>query len=53
MGGQCIVVRETPGSYPVGTPIFVPLPFREDSLETQKPLWELGLILIVSTSLTM
>ena len=27
MGAQCIMVRETPGSNPGGTPIFGPLPF--------------------------
>ena len=43
-GGQCIARRETLNSYPGGTPpIFGPLPFRGDSLETKNPLWELGL----------
>ena len=26
-GGQFVVVRETPGSYPGGTPVFGPHPF--------------------------
>ena len=43
MGGQCIVVWEAPGSNPGGTPIFGPLPFRGDSLETKKGARELRL----------
>ena len=39
------LVREGPGSKPRrGTPIFGPLPFRGDSLETKKGAWELGLM---------
>ena len=38
------LVREAPGSKPRWrTPIFGPLPFRGDSLETKKGAWELGL----------
>ena len=40
------LVREAPGSKPRrGTPIFGPLPFRGDSLETKKGAWELGLLI--------
>ena len=46
--GQCVVVQETPGSYPGGTPIFGPLHFRGDSLEMKIPWWELGLRVFVS-----
>ena len=35
IGGQYIVVWEVPSSNPGGTPIFGPLPFRGDSLETK------------------
>ena len=38
------LVREAPGSKPRrGTPIFGPLAFQGDSLETKKGAWELGL----------
>ena len=43
MGEQCIVVRGSPVRNPGGTPIFWPLPFRGDSLETKKWARELGL----------
>ena len=39
MGGQCIVVQEAPVRIQ-GNPIFGPLPFRGDSLETKKGAWE-------------
>ena len=35
--------RRSPVRNPGGTPIFGPLPFRGDSLETKKGAWELGL----------
>ena len=44
MGGQCIVGRETPRSYPGGNPHIFTLPFRGDSLEMKKEVGELGLI---------
>ena len=52
-GGQCIVVRETPVSYPGGTPIFGPLPFRGDILEMKNPLWEFGLVLFLTLTLIL
>ena len=36
MGALCIVVRETPGSNPGGSPIFGPFSLRGDSLEMKK-----------------
>ena len=48
------LVREAPGSKPRrGTPIFGPLPFRGDSLETKKGVWELGLSLPTIFNMTM
>ena len=46
MGGQCIVGRETPSSYPGGNHHFFTLPFSGDSLEMKKDVGELGLIAI-------
>ena len=52
MGEQCIVVRGSPVRNPGGTPIFWPLPFRGDRLETKKVARELGLTMH-STSSTL
>ena len=43
MGGQRIVMQETPSANPGGTPIFGPPPFQGDSLERKNGAGELGL----------